>query len=57
MNFDRILQIRCSVVGSFVPKLSPEHTRIEYFLPAQLPQNLPIGFRPAITLAARESGI
>jgi 8-oxo-dGTP pyrophosphatase MutT (NUDIX family) len=52
-----VVTYHCSVIGSFTPKLSPEHHGIEYFAPEQLPQNLAIGFRAAITLAARTSAL
>ncbi|MCO8310308.1 NUDIX hydrolase [Pseudomonas mandelii] len=39
---------RCELLGGFVPTISHEHKEIGLFDPAQLPANLPKGYRDSI---------
>lgn len=39
---------RCTVVGTFNPRLSHEHKRVGLFPPEGLPSNLPSGYRTSI---------
>ncbi|MFJ7795286.1 NUDIX domain-containing protein [Pseudomonas sp. NPDC096950] len=39
---------RCQLLGGFVPKVSHEHKEIGLFDPANLPGNLPKGYRDSI---------
>jgi 8-oxo-dGTP pyrophosphatase MutT (NUDIX family) len=39
---------RCTVVGTFNPRLSHEHKRVGLFPPEALPSNLPSGYRASI---------
>lgn len=39
---------RCHLLGGFVPKISHEHKEIGLFDPADLPLNLPKGYRDSI---------
>ncbi|SDS68249.1 NUDIX hydrolase [Pseudomonas prosekii] len=42
---------RCQLLGVFVPTISHEHKEIGLFDPAQLPANLPTGYRDSINKA------
>ena len=42
---------RCQLLGGFVPTISHEHKEIGLFDPAQLPANLPKGYRDSINKA------
>src|SRR5471030_873452 len=42
---------RCKLLGGFVPTVSHEHKEIGLFDPAQLPANLPKGYRDSINKA------
>ena len=47
-----IVAYRCTLAGAFAPQVSHEHKRVGLFAVEDLPQNLPAGYRQAITASA-----
>lgn len=43
-----IVTYACTLAGAYAPVISHEHIRIGLFAPAQLPANLPSGYRASI---------